>query len=77
MTSPTAIKSKATPSQEQVILNTLERRANGQINDALNYFAEEFRFKDYGIGLEFHDKKSLAPILQEDVGVSCGRFGSG
>ena len=40
-------KSEATSSQERVIRNVLEARANGQINDATADFADQFRFKDY------------------------------
>lgn len=34
-----------------------EGRVNGQIDDAAADFANEFRFKDYGIGLEFHEEQ--------------------
>jgi ketosteroid isomerase-like protein len=43
----------------------LEGRANGQIDDAIADFAEEFQFKDYGIGLEFQDKKGLAEFFRK------------
>jgi hypothetical protein len=38
---------------------------NGQIEDATAGFAEEFRFKDQGIGLEFNDKQRLAEFFQK------------
>ena len=45
--------------------NVLEGRANDQIDDATTDFDDEFRFKDYGIGLEFHDKKGLAEFFRK------------
>ena len=65
MNTQTAVESTATSSQEQVMLNVLEGRTNGRIDDATADFADEFRFKDYGIGLEFHDKNSLAEFFQK------------
>ena len=65
MNSQTAAESTATSSQEQVIRNVLEGRANGQMNDATADFAEAFQYKDYGIGLEFHDRKGLAEFFQK------------
>ena len=65
MNNQTAVESSATSSQEQVIRNVLQARANGQIDDATTDFADEFRFKDYGIGLEFHEKKGLAEFFQK------------
>jgi hypothetical protein len=56
---------KAAPLQEQVVVNALEARANGQTLDATVDFAEEFRFKDYGIGLEFSDAKSSLEFFQK------------
>lgn len=64
MNSQTAVESIATASQEQVLVNALEGRVKG-INDATADFTGEFRFKDYGIGLEFHDKKGLAEFFQK------------
>lgn len=65
MNSQTAVESTATSSQEQAIRNVLEGRANDQIDDATIDFANEFRFKDHGIGLEFHDKKGLAEFFRK------------
>ena len=65
MNSQTAVESRATSSPEQVIRNVLEGRINGQISDATADFAGEFRFKDYGIGLEFNDKNRLAEFFQK------------
>ena len=65
MNSQTAFESTATSSQEQVIRNVLEGRTSGQIDDVTADFADQFWFKDYGIALEFHDKKSLAEFFQK------------
>lgn len=65
MNNQTAVEPTAILSPEQVIRNVLEGRANGQINDATADFAEAFQYKDYGIGLEFHDKKSLAGFFSK------------
>jgi len=38
---------------------------NGKIEEALAGFAEQFRFKDHGIGLEFKDKERLGEFFQK------------
>ena len=48
-----------------VVLSVLTHLKNGQIDDATARFAEEFRFKDHGIGLEFKDKERLAEFFQK------------
>ena len=48
---------------EGVVLRVLANLKNGRIEDALVDFAEEFRFKDHGIGLEFKDKQRLAEFF--------------
>lgn len=63
MNNQTAVESTATSSPEQVIRNVLEGRINGQISDVTADFAGEFRFKDNGIGLEFHDTTGLAEFF--------------
>src|SRR6266404_5305990 len=52
---------------EGVVLTVLTDLKNGKIEDALAGFAEEFRFKDHGIGLEFK-KRALGEILPQDTG---------
>jgi ketosteroid isomerase-like protein len=47
------------------VLTVLAHLKNGKISDAIARFAEEFRFKDYGIGLEFQDKKQLAEFFEK------------
>ena len=50
---------------EGVVLTVLSNLKNGKIEKALASFAEEFRFKDHGIGLEFTDKKRLAEFFEK------------
>ena len=50
---------------EGVVLTVLMDLKNGKIDDATARFAEEFRFKDHGIGLEFKDKELLAEFFQK------------
>jgi hypothetical protein len=49
---------------EGAVLTVLTDLKNGKIDDATARFAEEFRFKDHGIGLEFKDKELLAEFFQ-------------
>jgi steroid delta-isomerase-like uncharacterized protein len=50
---------------EEVVLPVLTHINNGNIDDAIARFAEEFTFKDRGIGLEFKDKERLAEFFQK------------
>ena len=50
---------------EKVVPAVIMQLNEGQIEDAIASFADEFRFKDHGIGLEFRDKKSLAEFFQK------------
>jgi len=47
------------------VLTVLTDLKNGKIDDAIAHFAEEFRFKDHGMGLEFRDKERLAEFFQK------------
>jgi hypothetical protein len=51
--------------QEELVLSVLRDLGNGQIEDATGRFADEFRFKDHGIGLEFKDKQRLAEFFRK------------
>ena len=46
-----------------VVLAVLTHLKNGKVDDAIALFAEEFRVKDQGIGLEFKDKARLAEFF--------------
>jgi hypothetical protein len=50
---------------EGVVLTVLTNLKNGKIADAIADFAEEFKFKDHGIGLEFEDKERLGEFFQK------------
>ena len=52
-------------SPEGVVLAVLQHLRNGQIDHATDCFAEEFRFKDHGIGLEFKEKERLAEFFEK------------
>ena len=51
------------------VLTVLTHLKNGEIGDAIDCFAEEFRFKDHGIGLEFSEKERLAEFFQKTRGL--------
>jgi steroid delta-isomerase-like uncharacterized protein len=53
----------AQSASEGVVLTVLSQLKNGKIEEALTGFAEEFQFKDHGIGLEFKDKERLAEFF--------------
>ena len=50
---------------EGVLLSVLTHLNNGEVDDAIARFAEEFTFKDHGIALEFKDKERLAEFFQQ------------
>ena len=50
---------------EEVVLNALTSLKNGKIENVIVCFAEEFRFKDHGLGLEFNDKDRLAEFFRK------------
>jgi hypothetical protein len=50
---------------ESVVLTAPTYLKNGKIGDAIACFAEEFRFKDHGLGLEFKDKERLTEFFQK------------
>ena len=50
---------------EGVVLTVLSQLKNGKVEEALAGFAEEFRFKDHGLELEFTDKNRLAEFFEK------------
>jgi steroid delta-isomerase-like uncharacterized protein len=50
---------------EGVVLTVLTHLKNGRLDDATVCFAEEFRFKDHGMGLELNDRERLAEFFQK------------
>ena len=49
-----------------VVLTVLTHVNRGKVDDAIALFAKEFRFNDYGIGLEFKDKGRLAEFFRKN-----------
>jgi steroid delta-isomerase-like uncharacterized protein len=52
-------------SPEGVGSAVLKELNGGKAEDATTLFAEDFRYKDHGIGLEFSDKKRLTEFFQK------------
>jgi len=63
-TETTEIFAGITPSEE-VVMTAVTNLNSGRINEAIANFAEEFRFKDHGIDLDFNDKERLAEFFQK------------
>jgi len=57
--------SRQMAASEEVVLNALTNLKNGKIENAIARFAEEFRFKDHGLGLEFNDRDRLAEFFRK------------
>jgi steroid delta-isomerase-like uncharacterized protein len=55
----------AVEAAEEVLVSALVCIKNGDIDGAAACFAEPFRFKDHGIGLEFIDKSRLRDFFQK------------
>jgi ketosteroid isomerase-like protein len=51
--------------QGGVVCTVLMHLKNGKISDATACFAEQFEFKDRGIGLEFKNRERLAQFFQK------------
>lgn len=54
-----------TSTPKQLVPAVITQLNEGQIEDAIASFADEFRFKDHGIGLEFRDKGRLTEFFQK------------
>jgi hypothetical protein len=50
---------------EEVVLTVVTHLNNGRIGDATACFANGFKFKDYGIGLEFTEKERLSEFFRK------------
>ena len=50
---------------EEVVLTVVTHLNNGRISDATACFANGFKFKDYGIGLEFTEKERLSEFFRK------------
>ena len=60
----TEISAEMTAS-EAVVLTAVTNLNDGKINETIASFAEEFTFKDHGIGLDFNDRVRLAEFFQK------------
>jgi len=60
----TEISAEMTAS-EAVVLTAVTNLNDGKISETIASFAEEFTFKDHGIGLDFNDKVRLAEFFQK------------
>jgi hypothetical protein len=49
----------------ETVLSPLTRLKNGEIEDAVTDFAENFRFTDRGLGLEFTDRERLCEFFRK------------
>ena len=49
----------------EVVLNALTHLNDGEITDAIACFAEEFQFRDRGLGLEFKKPRRLAEFFRK------------
>lgn len=54
-----------TAAQREVVLAVLTHVQKGEISEATACFAEVFHFNDWGIGLEFTNRKRLAEFFQK------------
>jgi steroid delta-isomerase-like uncharacterized protein len=54
-----------TAASEEVVLTVISHLNKGEIDEALALFADQFSFKDHGIGLEFNAKDRLAEFFQK------------
>ena len=55
----------ATAAPEKIVLAVISHLNKGEIDDALALFADQFSFKDHGIGLEFNAKDRLAEFFRK------------
>ena len=55
----------ATAAPDKIVLAVVSYLNEGQIDDALALFADEFSFKDHGVGLEFNTKDRLAEFSKK------------
>jgi steroid delta-isomerase-like uncharacterized protein len=54
-----------TLSPQKVVSAVLRHLNQEQIQDAIAYFATDFRYQDHGIGLEFKDKERLTEFFRK------------
>jgi steroid delta-isomerase-like uncharacterized protein len=55
----------ATAASDKIVLAVISHLNKGEIDDALALFANQFSFRDHGIGLEFTEKDRLAEFFRK------------
>src|SRR6516164_10664195 len=65
MTTNIADLNIATAAPEKIVLAVISHLNKGEIDDALALFADQFSFKDHGIGLDFNAKDRLAEFFRK------------
>jgi steroid delta-isomerase-like uncharacterized protein len=55
----------ATAASDKIVLAVISHLNKGEIEDALALFADQFSFKDHGIGLEFNEKDRLTEFFRK------------
>ena len=55
----------AAGASDKIVLAVISHLNNGEIDDAVALFTDQFSFKDHGIGLEFNEKTRLAEFFRK------------
>src|SRR5215472_1136371 len=55
----------ATPATDRIVLAVISHLNEGNIEDAVALFADQFSFQDHGIQLEFNTKERLTDFFQK------------
>lgn len=58
-------RTKEIEKSESLALSVLTQLKNGKIREAVDGFADQFKFTDHGIGLEFDSKARLMEFFQK------------
>jgi steroid delta-isomerase-like uncharacterized protein len=56
---------KEIETSERMVLSVLTDLQNGHISEVVDNFADQFKFRDYGIGLDFEDKERLTEFFRK------------
>jgi len=51
---------------EGIVKQVVNALGEGRVDQAISYFAAQFIFNDYGIGLDFRDKETLAEFFRKE-----------
>ena len=61
----------ATAASDKIVLAVISHVNEGNIEDAVALFADQFSFKDHGIRLEFNTKERLAEFFRKATSRGC------